>query len=496
MSEAIIDVGAVLDRQKITGFNIGLVILAFLVMMTDGYDLGAAAFAGPGLIKEWGLRGPELGVLLSSSLAAGFFGPPLLGYLADRFGRKRVIVCGAYAFGLFTLSAVATSSLNQLVLTRILTGIALAGTLPIMVALINEFAPKRSRATMVVLMFTGVTFGGGLPGLIAAKFMAAHGWRILFWVGGIAPLVIATVLLVALPESVKYLTLHPARRDELIALLKRIDPSLPIGAGTRFVISSEQNKARFSFGALLAGPLAVLTPLYWVSNLTALMVFYFINQWMPTVLSHSGVTHRAGRDRHHAVPVRRHAGGPVVDAHSRPLRLSAGTDPVRLRHPDRDLDRHTGPVFPDTDRARCLCRLLPAWTAVRQYRDRGEHLSDLHPLVGHRLEFRNCPHRRRARAAARRQGVRRGPAGAADFCHCGGAACGWSGRGPVHSAALSCAAAAPAKRSRGCGAGGAGRSIAGLGVGLLRIDLLHIGLLGVQPITSLTFEILPVCVVS
>ena len=254
MSEAIIDVGAVLDRQKITGFNIGLVILAFLVMMTDGYDLGAAAFAGPGLIKEWGLRGPELGVLLSSSLAAGFFGPPLLGYLADRFGRKRVIVCGAYAFGLFTLSAVATSSLNQLVLTRILTGIALAGTLPIMVALINEFAPKRSRATMVVLMFTGVTFGGGLPGLIAAKFMAAHGWRILFWVGGIAPLVIATVLLVALPESVKYLTLHPARRDELIALLKRIDPSLPIGADTRFVISSEQNKARFSFGALLAGP--------------------------------------------------------------------------------------------------------------------------------------------------------------------------------------------------------------------------------------------------
>ena len=290
VSEPIIDVSAVLDRQKITGFNIGLVILAFLIMMTDGYDLGAAAFAGPGLIKEWGLRGPELGVLLSSSLAAGFFGPPLLGYLADRFGRKRVIVCGAYAFGLFTLAAVATSSLNQLVLTRILTGIALAGTLPIMVALINEFAPKRARATMVVLMFTGVTFGGGLPGLIAAKFMAAHGWRILFWVGGIAPLLIATVLLVALPESIKYLTLHPARRDELVALLRRLDPALQIGPSTRFVIAGEENKARFSLGALLKGPLSVLTPLYWVSNLVALMVFYFINQWMPTVLSSSGVS--------------------------------------------------------------------------------------------------------------------------------------------------------------------------------------------------------------
>jgi MFS transporter, AAHS family, 4-hydroxybenzoate transporter len=290
MSQAIVDVTEVLDRQKITRFNVGLLILAFLVMMTDGYDLGAAAFAGPGLIKEWSLRGPELGVLLSSSLAAGFFGPPLLGYLADHFGRKRVIVSGAFAFGLFSLAAVATTSLNQLILTRIFAGIALAGTLPTVVSLINEFAPKHARATMVILMFSGVTFGGGLPGLIAAKFMAVHGWRILFWVGGLAPLAIASVLVFALPESVKYLTLHPARRDELVALLKRIDSALRIGPDTRFIISGEHNKPRFSLGALLEGPLAVLTPLYWVSNLVCLMVFYFINQWMPTVLSSSGVS--------------------------------------------------------------------------------------------------------------------------------------------------------------------------------------------------------------
>jgi AAHS family 4-hydroxybenzoate transporter-like MFS transporter len=290
MNQAIVDVTEVLDRQKITRFNVGLLILAFLVMMTDGYDLGAAAFAGPGLIKEWGLRGPELGVLFSSSLAAGFFGPPILGYLADHFGRKRVIVAGALAFGLFSLAAVATTSLNQLVLTRIFAGVALAGTLPTVVSLINEFAPKHARATMVILMFSGVTFGGGLPGLIAAKFMAVHGWRILFWVGGLAPLAIASVLVFALPESVKYLTLHPARRDELVALLKRIDNALQIGPDTRFIISGEHNKPRFSLGALLEGPLAVLTPLYWVSNLVCLMVFYFINQWMPTVLSSSGVS--------------------------------------------------------------------------------------------------------------------------------------------------------------------------------------------------------------
>jgi MFS transporter, AAHS family, 4-hydroxybenzoate transporter len=290
MSEGTVDVTQILDGQKITGFNVGLVILAFLVMMTDGYDLGAAAFAGPGLIREWGLRGPELGILLSSSLGAGLFGPPLLGYLADRFGRKRIIVSGAVVFGLFSLAAVATSSLNQLVITRIFAGVALAGTLPIMVSLINEFAPKHARATMVVLMFTGVTFGGGIPGLIAAKFMAVYGWRILFWVGGLAPLVMAAILFIALPESVKYLTLHPSRRAELVALLKRIDPAVQVGPNTQFIISGEQNRPRFSIGALLEGPLAVLTPLYWTSNLVCLMVFYFINQWMPTVLSSSGVS--------------------------------------------------------------------------------------------------------------------------------------------------------------------------------------------------------------
>ena len=290
MSEATVDVTQVLDGQKVSRFNVSLVILAFLVMMTDGYDLGAAAFAGPGLIREWGLRGPELGVLLSSSLGAGLFGPPLLGYLSDRFGRKRVIVCGAFAFGLFSLAAVATGSLNELVVTRIFAGVALAGTLPIVVSLINEFAPKQARATMVVLMFTGVTFGGGLPGLIALKFMAVHGWRILFWVGGLAPLFMAVVLFFLLPESVKYLTLRPARRAELVALLKRIDGTLQIGPDTQFIISGEQNRPKFSISALLEGPLAVLTPLYWVSNLVCLMVFYFINQWMPTVLSSSGVS--------------------------------------------------------------------------------------------------------------------------------------------------------------------------------------------------------------
>jgi MFS transporter, AAHS family, 4-hydroxybenzoate transporter len=285
----VLDIERLFDNQKIGSFHITLLLLSFLVMMTDGFDLGAAAFAGPGILKEWKLSGQELGVLFSSSLAAGFVGPPLFGFLSDKFGRKRVIVCGAYVFGIFTLAAALTSNLGELIAVRVLAGVALGGVLPIVVTLNNEFAPARVRATLVVLIFMGVTFGGGLPGFVAAKLGGEYGWRILFWIGGVAPLIIATILGLALPESIKFLVLRPHRRDELVTLLQRLRPDLAIEPDTQFVIGGEENRARFSMPALFEGRLAALTPLFWLSNCLAVMSLYFMNQWMPTVLSTSGV---------------------------------------------------------------------------------------------------------------------------------------------------------------------------------------------------------------
>ena len=83
---------------------------------------------------------------------------------------------------------------------------------------------------------------------------------------GIAPIVIASILAITLPESIKFLALHPRRRNELIALLKRLRSDLVIDPDTEFVISGEENRSRFSMPALLEGRLAVLTPLFWISN--------------------------------------------------------------------------------------------------------------------------------------------------------------------------------------------------------------------------------------
>jgi AAHS family 4-hydroxybenzoate transporter-like MFS transporter len=157
------------------------------------------------------------------------------------------------------------------------------------VALVNEYAPRRLRATLFVLMFSGITFGGGLPGIVGARLMADHGWRILFTIGGIVPILIGIIVLFALPESIKFLSLRPDRGADLVRILGRMQKGLVLDPKSRFIIGDEDNRAKFSYSAIFKGRLAWITPLFWLSNAINLMIFYFVNQWIPTILSGNGV---------------------------------------------------------------------------------------------------------------------------------------------------------------------------------------------------------------
>ena len=83
-----VDLTPIIDRQKVGAFHVKLIIIAFLVVMADGYDIGAAAFAGPALIREWHVSPQALGGMFSAGLFAGFFGPLILGRISDRYGRR------------------------------------------------------------------------------------------------------------------------------------------------------------------------------------------------------------------------------------------------------------------------------------------------------------------------------------------------------------------------------------------------------------------------
>ena len=286
---ATFDVNRFIDEQKIGTFHYILIIVSFLTVMVDGYDIGAAAFAAPALVKEWHLNRAQLGPMFSAGLFAGLFGPPVLGWVADHYGRRLAVISGVVFFGIFTLASVWATSIEQMIYLRFIAGLGISGVLAIVVSLNIEYAPRRLRATLFVIMFSGVTFGGGVPGLIASRWMESEGWQILFWIGGIAPLVVAALLFFVLPESAKFLTLKPERHGELVRLLARLNPAHSPPAQARFILQGETAVTKFAVKNLFVGKLAIITPLFWVTNAVNLMIFYFVNQWMPTLLANAGV---------------------------------------------------------------------------------------------------------------------------------------------------------------------------------------------------------------
>lgn len=286
-----IDVSQLIDERKMNVFNAQLVILSFFVATFDGYDILAAAVALPDLPKTWGPVDPRLvGWMLSASLVGILFGAPAFGYVGDRFGRKKAIIGSCLTFGIFTLAATQAGSIMDLLFLRFLAGIGIGGIFPNIIAVNAEFAPRRLRATMIILMFTGVTFGGVLPGLISLWLVPIYGWQVLFFLGGVLPIVICVAVYLWMPESIKYLVLKAHDQAEVTRLTRRLSPDLAIGADTQFVIREEKAFSGFPLKHLFEGALKFLTPLLWVLFICNQMAFYFSNSWMAQVLGTAGVS--------------------------------------------------------------------------------------------------------------------------------------------------------------------------------------------------------------
>jgi MFS transporter, AAHS family, 4-hydroxybenzoate transporter len=279
-----IDVDRLVDEQPITGFNWMLVIWSFVITLADGYEITAAPAAGPFLVHDWHLHSPAaLTAAFSATNFGVLFGAPLFGWIGDRFGRKPAIILSLVAFGFFTLLVVLTQRPTELAYARFLTGFGVAGVMANTISLNAEMTPRRLRATFIILMFIGTTLGGFFPPIVANALAPHYGWRIIFWIGGLAPLVIAALSLFLLPESLKFLSLEATNRTRAAALAREMNPSLAIGPEDRLICSST-SMPQARFGDLFVGPYALLTPLLWLLFALNLMVFYFVAAWMPTVI--------------------------------------------------------------------------------------------------------------------------------------------------------------------------------------------------------------------
>ncbi|UXT20464.1 MFS transporter [Agrobacterium tumefaciens] len=285
-----IDVNEAIDNSPFGGFQWTVVALCALLLVVDGYDVFVAGTVLPTLIAEWGLTKPQAGALQAWALFGMMFGALIFGPLADRIGRKKGI---AISFLLFTVATLLTgfaSSPGEFKVFRFIAGLGCGGLMPNAVALMNEYAPKRLRGTMVALMFSGYSVGGMVAAGLGIGMIPQYGWQPMFFVAAV-PLLMLPLILWKLPESLGFL-IRRGKQEQAKRIYARINPAMEPGSSDSLVFS-ETKGASASVSELFRHERALRTIMLWVSFFCCLLLVYLLSSWLPKVLQEAGYAERA-----------------------------------------------------------------------------------------------------------------------------------------------------------------------------------------------------------
>jgi AAHS family 4-hydroxybenzoate transporter-like MFS transporter len=289
MAARTIDVQEFIDAHPLSAVQRRIVALCFLVVALDGFDVAIVGHIAPALRAEWSLDVAALGPLFAAGLFGLMIGAFLVGPLADRYGRKRLLVLSVVAFGGTSVASAFAADVPTLNGLRFLTGLGLGGAMPTAITLTSEFCPTSRRSSLVTIMFCGFTLGSALGGLVAAQIVTEYGWRPLLVIGGIAPLLLAPVLVGAVPESVRYLAAMRDGTPRIVATLQRIAPEAALDDAT---FSHARHEGGSPVRALFARHVRTGTLLFWLAFFMSLLVVYLLSNWMPTLIQRSGLSLR------------------------------------------------------------------------------------------------------------------------------------------------------------------------------------------------------------
>ncbi|MEE1887349.1 MFS transporter [Pseudomonas carassii] len=284
-----LDVHAIIDNARFTPFHWRVMAWCGLLLIFDGYDLFIYGVVLPVIMQEWALTPLQAGALGSYALFGMMFGALAFGSLADRIGRKKgIALCFALFSGATILNGFASSP-SEFGLYRFFAGLGCGGLMPNAVALMNEYAPKRLRSTLVAIMFSGYSLGGMLSAGIGIFLLPRFGWESMFFAAAV-PLLFLPVILFYLPESIGFLV-RQGRVDEARQLLKRLAPhcdvtehdDLVVGAG----LPRDAGKAS-SVLELFRNGLAIRTLALWLAFFCCLLMVYALSSWLPKLMAGAG----------------------------------------------------------------------------------------------------------------------------------------------------------------------------------------------------------------
>lgn len=287
MTTTTIDVVDVIDRGRLGALLCAVIGLCTLCTLIDGFDVQAMSYVAPAVIKEWGIAKTELGRVFGSGLVGMAIGALVFGSVADRVGRRPVLIGAMLFLAAFVYATARASSVQELLMLRFATGLCMGAVIPNAIALAGEFSPARMRVTLMMIASSGLVLGGAVGGLVAAALIPAFGWRSVFLAGAALPLLTVLVMLVALPESLQFLATRRRGGEKMRGLLRRIDPALDMAGNAEFVVSERQMKGA-PFKHLFRNSLGLGTVLLWGVNFMNLMTAYFLANWLPVIMNEAG----------------------------------------------------------------------------------------------------------------------------------------------------------------------------------------------------------------
>ncbi len=272
-----------IDQAPITPVQVRVVLLCTLVTLAEGIDLNMIPLLAPAMQKAWSLDSSTFGAIFASGpigLIVGGFG---IGWLADRLGRRGALIAAMIVMTLATFATAFARNLPELFACRVATGIGFGGVVPAAAALVSEFLPTRTRASVVAFVILGQALGGLVTSLAMQTPLGKLDWQLLiFWMSLLCGA--TTILLfVVLPESPRYLLLHHAGTPRLAAMLARLRLTQ-----TPEAVFEGATAGRIRFLALFTDGRALGTALLWLTFIGVCAAVSFFTNWLTLIFTYAG----------------------------------------------------------------------------------------------------------------------------------------------------------------------------------------------------------------
>lgn len=284
-----------LNSEGFSKFQFVVFIICFLVALFDGFDTAAIGYITPSLVNEWQIDKADLAPVLSAALLGLAFGAIVAGPLADKLGRKKILIISVTIFAIGSYASAVSSSLLHLEAFRFITGLGLGAAMPNAVTLLTEYCPENKRFLLVNTMFCGFPLGAALGGFVSAWMIPEWGWKSILWLGAIAPTLLVMAMLVLLPESIRYLVTQNNKQEIIKNILCKI--SIRAKEVTCFYLEENQAAIKNAKGGIsvvlskhyLIGSLAL-----WLTYFMGLVIFYGVINWMPLLFKEAHMPESLG----------------------------------------------------------------------------------------------------------------------------------------------------------------------------------------------------------